>query len=41
MGGLSEDKMPSDDVYSWDLKNDRVTRRNNMPDRISRMKVVD
>ena len=41
MGGLNDNRLPCDDVYSWDLRNDRVTRRKHMQDGISLMKVVD
>ena len=42
MGGLSrEDFSHADDVYCWDLINDRVTRRNSMPHQIKKkIKVV-
>ena len=40
IGGFNDDKLPTDDVYSWDLRNDRVTRRKHMPDRINDMGIV-
>jgi N-acetylneuraminic acid mutarotase len=40
MGGYTDDGLVADDVYSWDLRNDRVTTRNHMPDRIMDMKFV-
>ena len=35
--GGDADELTSDDVYCWDLINDRVNRRNHMPYRIERM----
>ena len=34
LGGETDDSLASDDVYTWDLRNDMVTRRNPMPRRI-------
>ena len=34
IGGKTDNGESSDDVYSWDLRYDRVTRRNKMPNRI-------
>ena len=35
-----DDGRPTDDVYSWDLINDRVTRRNRIPYKIYGINLV-
>ena len=40
IGGLTDKGESSDDVYSWDVRNDRVTRTKKMPNRINGMKFV-
>jgi hypothetical protein len=40
MGGFTNNGLPKHDVYSWDLRNDRVTRRNHMPHHLCAMRIV-
>jgi hypothetical protein len=40
MGGSKWDYLYADDVYSWDLRDDQVTRKNHMPKTIVDMSTV-
>ena len=40
LGGLTDDGLASDDVHTWDLRNDMVTRRNPMPKHVTGTKFV-
>jgi hypothetical protein len=40
MGGAKLDNKSADDVYSWDLRDDQVTRRNHMAKTIIGMSIV-
>ena len=40
MGGITDYGSGNYDVFSWDIGNDRVSRRNHMPDRLFEMRIV-